>query len=69
VVNLVEIHHLVLLVDQGPVHDRHHELDHHLDTLGSSVVPLLLMMMVIDSLCQLELELEPHEASLHRCPF
>jgi hypothetical protein len=32
-------------------------------------VPLLLMMVDLDYLCQLELVLEPHEASLHRSPF
>jgi hypothetical protein len=32
-------------------------------------VPLLLMMMDLDFLCQLDFELELHEASLHRSPF
>jgi hypothetical protein len=32
-------------------------------------VPLLLIMVDLDCLCQLELVLEPHEASLHRFPF
>jgi hypothetical protein len=33
------------------------------------VVPLLLMMVDLDCLFHSELELEPHEASLHRSPF
>jgi hypothetical protein len=33
------------------------------------VVPLLLMMKDPDFLCHPELELEPHEASLHRSPI
>jgi hypothetical protein len=33
------------------------------------VVPLLLMMVDLDCLCQPELILEPHEGSLHRSPF
>jgi hypothetical protein len=31
------------------------------------VVPLLLIMVDLDCLFHLELELEPHEASLHYC--
>jgi hypothetical protein len=66
---LLEVHHLVPPLDQSPVHDRHHELDFHLDELENLVVPLLFMMADLECLCQPEFVLEPHEASLHRSPF
>jgi hypothetical protein len=66
---LLGIHHLVLPLDQSPVHHRHHELDFLIDELENLMVPLLLMMVDLDCLCQPELVLEPHEASLHRSPF
>jgi hypothetical protein len=66
-VALLGLHHLVLTRDQSPIHDRHHEL--LLDELENFVVPLLLMMVDLDCLCQPELVLEPLMASLHRSPF
>jgi hypothetical protein len=66
---LLELHHLILPLDQSPVHDRHHELDFHLNELENLMVLLLLMMMDLDFLCHPEHELEPHETSLHQSPF
>jgi hypothetical protein len=63
---LLSLNHLVLPLDQSPVHGRHHELDFLLDELENLVVLLLLMMVDLDCLCQPELVLEPLVASLHR---
>jgi hypothetical protein len=47
---LLEFHYLVLPLDQSPIHDRHHELDFHLDELENLVVPLLFMMVDLECL-------------------
>jgi hypothetical protein len=60
---LLELHQLVLPLDQSP------SMIVTMNLLENLVLLLLLMMVDLDCFCHPELELEPHEASLHRSPF